>query len=98
MEYLAELGRLPLRAIKLALTPSTVIQWAGAKAYKQQVSTAVHAQLLAIQQLLSGLKSAEVLTPEEAEALKLRIFIDPDDQRKSGAALPDFAPVPAPGS
>jgi len=98
LEYLAELGRLPLRAIKLALTPSTVIQWAGAKAYKQQVSTAVHAQLRAIQQFLSGLKSAEVLTPEEAEALKLRIFIDPDDQRKSGAALPDFAPVPVPGS
>lgn len=94
MEYLAELSHLPLDAIKQALAPGTVIRWTDAGEYRRQVETAISAQRAKIEQLLRGLESAGVLTPDEADALQLRIVINPDDERQEGRALPDMPPVP----
>jgi len=93
LQYLAELGRLPLDVVKQALTPSTIIRWAGAAAYRSEVQAATTAQAVAIKQLMKSLESAEVLTPAETAAMELNISIEPDDQRKTGSALPDMPPV-----
>lgn len=96
-EWIAVLSGVPEKELGIRATSSTSLVWSDAEAYKKHVAARRNAILAQYWKLVTTLLTKQILTLDEARALKPVVTVKVRDARRDPAAkLPELPQIPAP--
>jgi hypothetical protein len=93
LEYLARFIDKTPASLPFALHPRITIVWSGAEAYRGEVEAFLQQQRILFHILASDLRMRQWMTPDEEQAVRLRIVVEVSDFRSNPSGPLPIAPI-----